>query len=149
MARLFGRMFFAESERQSWKTRVCDHNVRNRYNGRHPRRDKRRERVDYPAQRSLGLLDVTVERDAYGRQIDSAILTLETELTGCPMEMVFIRAPRITRVAAGVEVLARRENFPTLVRQGHPLAATFHPEMTADYRVKRLFLDMVRTHKSA
>ena len=104
--------------------------------------------VLYPAQRSLGLLDVTVERNAYGRQIDSAILTLETELTGGPMEMVFIRAPRITRVGADVEVLARRDNFPTLVRQGHLLAATFHPEMTTDCRVQRLFLDMVRTHKS-
>jgi 5'-phosphate synthase pdxT subunit len=101
-----------------------------------------------PAQRSLDLLDVTVERNAYGRQIDSAILTLETEFTGGPMEMVFIRAPRITRVGADVEVLARRDNFPTLVRQGHILAATFHPEMTTDYRVQRLFLDMVRRHKS-
>ncbi|HEY1648761.1 MAG TPA: pyridoxal 5'-phosphate synthase glutaminase subunit PdxT [Terracidiphilus sp.] len=101
-----------------------------------------------PAQRSLGVLDITVERNAYGRQIDSAILTIETELPGGPLEMVFIRAPRITRVGPGVEVLARREQFPVLVRQGHLLAATFHPEITADTRVQRLFLDMVRAHKT-
>lgn len=100
-----------------------------------------------PAQRSLGLLDVTVERNAYGRQIDSVILLLKTELHGDPLEMVFIRAPRITRVGAGVEVLAKREGFPVLVRQNHLLAATFHPEMTTDSRVQRLFLDMVRMHQ--
>jgi 5'-phosphate synthase pdxT subunit len=101
-----------------------------------------------PKQRSLGLLDATVERNAYGRQIDSTILTLPTELPGGPLEMVFIRSPRITRVGEGVEVLARRDGFPTLVRQGHLLVATFHPEMTADSRVQQLFLDMVRAHKS-
>lgn len=104
--------------------------------------------VLHPAQRSLGLLDITVERNAYGRQIDSTILRDETELDGGPLEMVFIRAPRITRVGSGVEVLAHRGNFPTLVRQGHLLAATFHPEMTRDFRVQKLFLDMVRKHKS-
>ncbi|MGO8759168.1 MAG: pyridoxal 5'-phosphate synthase glutaminase subunit PdxT [Terracidiphilus sp.] len=99
-----------------------------------------------PKQRSLGALDVTVERNAYGRQIDSAILTQPTELPGGPLEMVFIRSPRITRAGPGVEVLARRDEFPTLVRQGHLLAATFHPEMTADPRVQQLFLGMVRAH---
>jgi pyridoxal 5'-phosphate synthase pdxT subunit len=101
-----------------------------------------------PAQRSLGLLDITVERNAYGRQIDSTILTLETSLVGGPLEMVFIRAPRITRVGPDVEVLARRAGSPTLIRQGHLLAATFHPEMTVDRRVQRMFLDMVNAHKS-
>lgn len=99
-----------------------------------------------PEQRSLGLLDATVERNAYGRQIDSTILNLQTELPGGPLEMVFIRAPRIVRVGPGVDVLARRDGFPTLVRQGHLLAATFHPEMTADTRVQQLFLSMVRNH---
>jgi 5'-phosphate synthase pdxT subunit len=103
--------------------------------------------VMHPAQRSMGLLDATVERNAYGRQIDSAILTQETGLPGGPLEMVFIRAPRITRVGAEVEVLAQRDGYPTLVRQGHLLAATFHPEMTSDNRVQRLFLDIVRTGK--
>ena len=100
-----------------------------------------------PAQRSLGLLDAVVERNAYGRQIDSTILTLPTELPGGPLEMVFIRAPRITRVGPGVEVLAQRDGFPALVRQGHLLVATFHPEMTSDTRVQQLFLEMVRRHK--
>ena len=104
--------------------------------------------VLHPAQRSLGVLDATIERNAYGRQIDSTILTAETELPGGPLEMVFIRSPRITRVGEGVEVLARREGFPTLVRQGDLLVATFHPEMTADTRVQQLFLDMVRAHKA-
>jgi 5'-phosphate synthase pdxT subunit len=101
-----------------------------------------------PTQRSLGVLDATVERNAYGRQIDSTILTLPTELPGGPLEMVFIRSPRITRVGENVQVLARRDDAPTLVRQGHLLAATFHPEMTADSRVQRLFLEMVRAHKA-
>jgi pyridoxal 5'-phosphate synthase pdxT subunit len=100
-----------------------------------------------PKQRSLGTLDATVERNAYGRQIDSTILTLPTELPGGPLEMVFIRAPQITQVGPGVKVLAQRDGFPVLVRQGHLLAATFHPEMTSDARVQLLFLEMVRRHK--
>ena len=103
--------------------------------------------VLHPPQRSLEALDATVERNAYGRQIDSTILTLPTELAGGPLEMVFIRAPRLVRVGPSVEVLARRDGFPVLVRQGHLLAATFHPEMTADTRVQQLFLEMVRSHK--
>jgi 5'-phosphate synthase pdxT subunit len=102
-----------------------------------------------PKQRSLGVLDATVERNAYGRQIDSTILTLPTALPGGPLEMVFIRAPRITRVGPGVKVLAQRDGFPALVRQGKLLAATFHPEMTSDTRVQQLFLEMVRRHKLA
>jgi pyridoxal 5'-phosphate synthase pdxT subunit len=101
-----------------------------------------------PKQRSLGALDATVERNAYGRQIDSTILTLPTEIPGGPLEMVFIRSPRITRVGDGVEVLAQRDGHPTLVRQGNLLACTFHPEMSADTRVQQLFLDMVRAHKA-
>ena len=102
--------------------------------------------VLHPSQRSLGLLDATIERNAYGRQIDSTILTLPTELPGGPLEMVFIRAPRITRVGSEVHILARRDGFPTLVRQGHLLGATFHPEMTADTRVQQLFLSIVRDY---
>lgn len=102
-----------------------------------------------PGQLSLGLLDVTVERNAYGRQIDSTILIGETKLPGGPLEMVFIRAPRITRTGAGVEVLAWRNGSPTLVRQGHILAATFHPEMTPDIRVQKVFLDLICEHRSA
>jgi pyridoxal 5'-phosphate synthase pdxT subunit len=104
--------------------------------------------VEGPAQRSLGALDITVERNAYGRQIDSTILTAETALTGGPLEMVFIRAPRITRTGAGVETLATRDGSPTLVRSGSLLAATFHPELSSDHRVHQLFLEMVRAHAS-
>lgn len=99
--------------------------------------------VRNPAQRSLGILDVVVERNAYGRQIDSAILTAETSLPGGPLEMVFIRAPRIVETGTGVEVLALREGYAALVRQGRVLAATFHPELSMDRRVHRLFVEMV------
>jgi 5'-phosphate synthase pdxT subunit len=94
-----------------------------------------------PAQRSLGLLDAVVERNAYGRQIDSTILTAETALPGGPLEMVFIRAPRIVSIGPGVEALARRDGFPALVRQGRIMAATFHPELSRDRRVHRLFVE--------
>jgi 5'-phosphate synthase pdxT subunit len=97
-----------------------------------------------PAQKSLGLLDAVVERNAYGRQIDSAILTAETAVEGGPLEMVFIRAPRLLSVGPTVEVLARRGEDPVLVRQGHLLAATFHPELSSDGRVHALFTAMVR-----
>lgn len=100
-----------------------------------------------PPQRSLALLDAVLERNAYGRQIDSAILIEPTELPGGPLEMVYIRAPRIAEVGPNVEVLARRDGFPTLVRQGKILAATFHPELSADRRVHRLFLQMVSAQK--
>jgi 5'-phosphate synthase pdxT subunit len=99
--------------------------------------------VRNPAQRSLGLLDAIVERNAYGRQIDSTILTAETALPGGPLEMVFIRAPRIVSTGPAVEVLARRDGFPVLVRQGRIMAATFHPELSADRRVHRLFVQSV------
>jgi 5'-phosphate synthase pdxT subunit len=100
-----------------------------------------------PTQRSLGLLDVIIERNAYGRQVDSVIVTAETALAGGPLEMVFIRSPRITQVGPGVEVLARREGFPVLVRQNNILAATFHPELSQDRRVHRLFVESVKASK--
>jgi pyridoxal 5'-phosphate synthase pdxT subunit len=104
--------------------------------------------VENPPQRSLAALDITVERNAYGRQIDSTILTAETALPGGPLEMVFIRAPRIRLTGPNVETLATRDGFPTLVRSGHLLAATFHPELSADPRVHQLFLNLVREHKA-
>ncbi len=100
--------------------------------------------VRNPEQRSLGALDITVERNAYGRQNDSRILETDTVLPGGPLEMVYIRAPRITTTGEGVETLAERDGSPTLVRKGHLLAATFHPELSRDTRVHQLFLDMVR-----
>lgn len=99
--------------------------------------------ISHPSQKSLGVLDIGIERNAYGRQIDSSIVTAETKLPGGPLEMVYIRAPRITRIGAGIEVLAERDGFPVLVRQGGILASTFHPELSADRRVHRLFVDSV------
>ena len=99
--------------------------------------------VEHPAQKSLAALDITVERNAYGRQNDSTILKAPTKLPGGPLEMVFIRAPRITHTGPAVEILATREGFPTLVRSGHLLAATFHPELSDDHRVHQLFLDLI------
>ncbi len=102
------------------------------------------KQVTHPEQQSLGVLDIAVERNAYGRQIDSAILVEQTKLAGGPLEMVYIRAPRITRLGDNVEVLAERDGSPVLVRQGKLMAATFHPELSADRRVHRYFVDLVR-----
>jgi 5'-phosphate synthase pdxT subunit len=94
-----------------------------------------------PAQPSLGLLDVAVARNAYGRQVDSFETALETARLEAPERGVFIRAPRLTAVGEGVEVLARLHDEPVLVRQGRVLAATFHPEIAGDDRVHRLLLN--------
>ncbi len=100
-------------------------------------------KVKNPEQRSLAVMDMTLERNAYGRQNDSRILETPTKLPGGPLETVYIRAPRIAETGPEVEVLAERDGSPTLVRQGHLLAATFHPELSPDTRVHRFFLDMV------
>jgi pyridoxal 5'-phosphate synthase pdxT subunit len=99
--------------------------------------------VRHPPQPSLEALDAVVERNAYGRQIDSTILTQPTSLPGGPLEMVFIRAPRFVETGTDVEVLAAREGFPVLVRQGNLLAATFHPELSRDRRIHRMFVETV------
>lgn len=100
-------------------------------------------RVENPEQESLGVLDATIRRNAYGRQIDSFIDTGTCQ--GKDMEMVFIRAPRFADLGPDVEVLATCRNEPVLVRQGHVLAGTFHPELTADGRVHQLLLELIRT----
>ena len=89
-----------------------------------------------------------IERNAYGRQIDSSIVTAETTLPGGPLEMVFIRAPRIVTAGPEVQVLAHRDGLPTLVRQGSTMAATFHPELTVDRRVHKAFVELVHRFPS-
>ena len=101
------------------------------------------DQVENPHQPGLGALDITVRRNAYGRQIDSSIRQGKTTLGGDPLEMVFIRAPKIERVGREVEVLAREGNDPVLVRQGKTMAATFHPELSEDKRVHKAFLELV------
>jgi 5'-phosphate synthase pdxT subunit len=94
-----------------------------------------------PPQENLGLLDITIERNAYGRQVDSSVRTgCCPEITDQPLEMVFIRAPIIRRVGAGARVLGKCDGWPVLVEQGNLLAATFHPELTEDGTLHRYFL---------
>jgi 5'-phosphate synthase pdxT subunit len=107
--------------------------------------------VENPSQAGLGALNIRIRRNAYGRQIDSSIREgkflrdLEGGLAESPLEMVFIRAPKISHVGDGVEVLATEGSDPVAVRQGRAMAATFHPELSEDTRVHQAFLDLVRT----
>ena len=104
--------------------------------------------VRHPAQRSLGVLDVLVERNGYGRQLDSAVVDLEVAdpagLGAAVLEGVFIRAPRVREVGPAVSVLARRGRDPVLLRQGNVLAATFHPELSPGSPVIDLFVRAIR-----
>jgi pyridoxal 5'-phosphate synthase pdxT subunit len=101
-------------------------------------------KVQRPAQDSLGLIDMTVMRNGYGRQMASDVFFGSSTLEPTPMEMVFIRAPIIEKVGPGVEVLAEYGGKPVLVQKGNLLAATFHPELTPDSTVHRHFLDLVK-----
>jgi pyridoxal 5'-phosphate synthase pdxT subunit len=114
--------------------------------------------VENPQQSGLGALNIRIRRNAYGRQIDSSIregIFVETlnkhsgdphdaVLRESPIEMVFIRAPKIVHVGDGVEVLATEGADPVAVRQGSAMAATFHPELSQDARVHQAFLDLVK-----
>jgi 5'-phosphate synthase pdxT subunit len=103
--------------------------------------------VENPKQAGLGALDITIRRNAYGRQIDSSIRTgqlLNEAHQSSPLEMVFIRAPKIEGLGSGVEVLATEGKDPVAVRQGNVMAATFHPELTEDTRIHQLFLKMLK-----
>ncbi|HLY97469.1 MAG TPA: pyridoxal 5'-phosphate synthase glutaminase subunit PdxT [Candidatus Angelobacter sp.] len=100
--------------------------------------------VENPPQKSLGLLDIRIRRNAYGRQINSSICEAVTKLGEKPLEMVFIRAPKIVSTGGSVEVLASENGDPVLVRQGKIMAATFHPELSSDTRVHQEFLRLVR-----
>ena len=101
--------------------------------------------VSNPVQESLGLMDIAVERNAYGRQLDSRIVRIPAE-TG-ELEAVFIRAPIIRRVGENARVLARYNGDPVLVEQGQHLVATFHPELSRDSPVHKLFVDKVEQVK--
>jgi 5'-phosphate synthase pdxT subunit len=98
--------------------------------------------VENPKQHGLGAIDIVIRRNAYGRQIDSSIR--EGLFCDAPIEMVFIRAPKIERIGPGVEVLATERQDPVVVRQGKTMAATFHPELSDDPRVHKAFLELVR-----
>jgi 5'-phosphate synthase pdxT subunit len=100
--------------------------------------------VHGPAQASLGLLDAAVLRNGYGRQLASDVHMGHTKLRAQPIEMVFIRAPIIESVGAGVEILAEDAGHPVLVRQGKILAATFHPELSDDTAVHEYFLRLAK-----
>ena len=111
--------------------------------------------VENPAQAGLGALNIRIRRNAYGRQIDSSIregkflAELKHHLNtagpdGSPLEMVFIRAPKIVQLGEGVEVLATEGDDPVAVRQGKAMAATFHPELSEDPRVHKAFLELVK-----
>ena len=91
--------------------------------------------VTNPAQKGLGLIDVAIERNAYGRQVDSFVAEVPCPALGAAMPAVFIRAPRIRRTGPGVEVVGRLAEEPVLVREGNVVAATFHPELTPDRRL--------------
>jgi 5'-phosphate synthase pdxT subunit len=117
--------------------------------------------VENPPQAGLGALNIRIRRNAYGRQIDSSIregkfltdihraLKRDTNSSPdqSPLEMVFIRAPKIVHVGEGVEVLATEGKDPVAVRQGRAMAATFHPELSEDTRVHQAFLDLVSNGK--
>jgi 5'-phosphate synthase pdxT subunit len=97
--------------------------------------------VTNPDQAGLGSLDVSIRRNAYGRQLDSSIR--EGQLGDSPIEMVFIRAPKFERLGPGVEVMAIEGRDPVVVRQGKIMAATFHPELSEDTRLHQAFLDLI------
>jgi len=104
--------------------------------------------VENPKQAGLGAIDIRIRRNAYGRQLESSIREgrfMPEKPGGSPLEMVFIRAPMIERLGAGVEVIATegKDNVPVAVRQGRAMAATFHPELSDDTRVHQAFLDLI------
>jgi 5'-phosphate synthase pdxT subunit len=107
--------------------------------------------VENPKQAGLGAIDIRIRRNAYGRQLDSSIREgrlLQSSVNNkpaSPLEMVFIRAPKIEHVGTGVEVIATEGDDKVAVRQGRTMAATFHPELSEDTRVHQAFLDLIGT----
>ena len=98
-----------------------------------------------PAQESLGVLDATIARNAFGRQVESFETTLDVPRLGGTIAAAFIRAPRFRRLGPGVETLAVYQAEPVLVREGRVLAMTFHPEITGDAKVHAYFLTMAQS----
>jgi pyridoxal 5'-phosphate synthase pdxT subunit len=113
--------------------------------------------VENPKQAGLGAIDIVIRRNAYGRQIDSSIREGkllqadgdnkdgDNKREESPLEMVFIRAPKIERIGPAVKILATEGSDPVAVRQGNVMAATFHPELSDDKRVHQAFLDLCGT----
>jgi pyridoxal 5'-phosphate synthase pdxT subunit len=109
-----------------------------------------REAVDgVPGQPLLELVDIAVRRNGYGRQVHSFEADIELAGEERPLRGVFIRAPRVEEAGAEVEVLARLDGEPVLLRQGRILVASFHPELTEDVRVHELFLELVSEAREA
>lgn len=103
------------------------------------------KQIDGMEQPSLRVMDITVERNAYGRQLESFETELDVSGTaGGPFPGIFIRAPKIISTGTDVEILAELDSVPVLVRQGNMLAASFHPELTGDSRIHELFASMVK-----
>ncbi len=106
--------------------------------------------VENPKQAGLGALNIRIRRNAYGRQLDSSIREgrfIQEKLGNSPLEMVFIRAPKIEHVGPGVEIIATEGGRPVAVRQGSAMASTFHPELSNDTRLHSAFLDLVASSK--
>jgi len=102
-----------------------------------------------PEQLSLGLIDIVVQRNAYGRQVDSFVApgeVMSSKLDPTPLDMVFIRAPKVIEVGPKVEVLTSHQSTATFVQQGNVLAASFHPELSQDRRVHSYFIAMIGDH---
>ncbi len=96
-----------------------------------------------PDQRNFGAIDLTVQRNGYGRQVDSFETDIEVDGFATPFHAVFIRAPKVVAVGTGVKVVASHDGVPVLALQGHVMVASFHPELTADDRLHAMFLDVV------
>lgn len=104
-----------------------------------------KEIVSHPDQESLGVLDISVNRNGYGRQIESFEKPIAIpEIGDRPFEAIFIRAPMITRIGDGVEILASYNGNPVFVRSGNVIATSFHPELSEDTRIHEFFLEMVK-----
>ena len=102
-----------------------------------------------PDQLSFGLIDITVRRNGYGRQLDSFEVDLDVTGLDDPFHAVFIRAPMVERVGDGVEIVAEHDGVPVLLRRGGCTVAAFHPELTDDARLHQLFLDTLTTTDAA